>query len=74
MTGGEYMGICKTYLATHRCEGSLKQMASIRYLTKDVYTRQEGWFLHEHVSDWDYFVEYIRKVYPIRFCPFCGQE
>ena len=59
-------------MITHRCRGSLKAGASIRY--------GKGWFEGNAWRIWYPMIddEWTRTVLTpiaeIRFCPFCGQE
>ena len=64
---------------THRCEGSLRALCSIRrYQDWRGYYRMfrcDGrWHLYQRVTDWDCDSTYMSHVAAIRFCPWCGEE
>lgn len=62
---------------THRCEGSLKAMCSIRRYPEMTpnYTYRDGhWHLYQEDYDTSYQTGYLRHVTRVRFCPWCGKE
>lgn len=65
----------KTFLKTHRCEGSLAANTPIRLqATQGVLKDKIGWWLCDVNWDFKYSVVFVDSIALIKFCPFCGVE
>ena len=63
------------FLATHRCNLSLKHGVSIRYQhVTDLPAIGPGWFLFYTHPDPEYDTTHLTRVCQIYHCPFCGQK
>lgn len=65
----------ETIILNHRCEGSVRARASIRY-ERYPYSNNglPQWVQYRHDMDFDWDWEGQSKVGEIKFCPYCGVE
>lgn len=62
-------------ILNHRCTGSVKSRASIRYETRSWFPDESPkWIQYHHDYDSEYGTERQAHVGEIKFCPYCGIE